>query len=115
MQTGLTHDPVEPTPSECRAERVLDALSDETCRRILTKLQGASTPMTAQNLSKACDVPLSTTYRKLERLSDTRLVDETLQLRASGTHTHQYRSDVNAVTVSLDEETGLEVVVPGGD
>ncbi|KAB1189281.1 MULTISPECIES: helix-turn-helix domain-containing protein [Haloferax] len=114
MQTGLRRNPLGPTRTEAHAEQVLDALSDRACRRILTTVQGRSEPMTAQELSVACDIPLSTTYRKLERLSDARLLEETLQLRMNGTHTHQYRSDVESVTVSLDEETGLEVDIPGG-
>ncbi|KTG14031.1 ArsR/SmtB family transcription factor [Haloferax profundi] len=112
MQTGLTRNPLEPASPEARAERVLDALSDRACRRILTTLQGVSSPMTAQELSTECDIPLSTTYRKLERLSEAHLVEETLQLRTNGTHTHQYRSDVDSVTVSLGAETGLEVAIP---
>ena len=113
MQTGIRHTPIGPNPAEAHAEGVLDALSDRACRQILTTLQGSTTPMTAQELSTACDVPLSTTYRKLERLTETRLVEETLQVRSTGTHTHQYRTDVESVTVSLGEETGLEVAIPG--
>ncbi|WP_411963029.1 ArsR/SmtB family transcription factor [Haloferax sp. YSMS24] len=120
MQTGLTSKPpgqdtVEDAYlSESYAEMVLDALSNQTCRRILTTLQGSNTPMTAQELSDECDVPLSTTYRKLEHLSNARLVDETLQVRTNGTHTSQYRTDVDSVTVSLGEDSGLAVAIPGG-
>ncbi|KAB1198894.1 MULTISPECIES: helix-turn-helix domain-containing protein [Haloferax] len=120
MQTGLTRKPTgqntaeRPSLSESYAEMVLDALSNQTCRRILTTLQGSSAPMTAQELSEECDVPLSTTYRKLEHLSNARLVDETLQLRKNGTHTSQYRTDVDSVTVSLGEDSGLTVAIPGG-
>ncbi|WP_416839308.1 ArsR/SmtB family transcription factor [Haloferax sp. DFSO52] len=121
MQTGLTRNPtgqntVEgPNLAESYAEMVLDALSNQTCRRILTTLQGSTTPLTAQELSEECDIPLSTTYRKLEHLSNARLVDETLQVRMNGTHTSQYRTDVDSVTVSLGDEHGLEVAIPGGE
>lgn len=119
MQTALTSNPstqddVEaPDRPESFAETVLDALSDQTCRRILLALQGPTAPMTAQELSEECDVPLSTTYRKLERLSTAHLVEETIQVRTNGTHTNQYRTDVDSVTVSLGEECGLSVAIPG--
>ncbi|ADE04349.1 winged helix-turn-helix domain-containing protein [Haloferax volcanii] len=114
MQTGLRRTPTGPKPAELEAEQVLEALSDRACRQILTTLQGATEPMTAQDLSEACDVPLSTTYRKVEQLSEAALLDEKLQLRANGTHTHQYRSNVESVTVSLNDDRGLEVAL-GGD
>ncbi|AFK18840.1 ArsR family transcriptional regulator [Haloferax mediterranei ATCC 33500] len=111
MQTGLRRNPTN--PAEMQAEQVLEALSDRACRQILTTLQGAANPMTAQELSSTCDVPLSTTYRKLEQLSDANLLEETLQLRANGTHTHEYRTEVDSVTVCLNDEDGLDVVIPG--
>ncbi|ELZ91455.1 ArsR family transcriptional regulator [Haloferax mucosum ATCC BAA-1512] len=113
MQTGLRRTQTDAALAETEAEQVLEALSDPACRRILTTLRSAADPMTAQELSSACDVPLSTTYRKLEQLSEASLLEETLQLRADGTHTHQYWTDVDSVTVHLSGEDGLDVVVPG--
>ncbi|WP_396613052.1 ArsR/SmtB family transcription factor [Haloferax sp. S1W] len=115
MQTGLTRIQSDTSPPEAWASLVLDALADQTCRRMLTTLRESRDPMTAQELSAVCDVPLSTTYRKLERLTDARLVDETLQLRASGTHTHQYRPRVDSVTLKLNGDEEVEINAFGED
>ncbi|ELZ82879.1 hypothetical protein C455_01873 [Haloferax larsenii JCM 13917] len=115
MQTGLSRTPSDTSPPETLAPLVLDALADRTSRRMLTTLRESRGPMTAQELSAVCDVPLSTTYRKLERLTDARLVEETLQLRATGTHTHQYRAKVESVTLQLDGDEAVELTALGGD
>jgi DNA-binding transcriptional ArsR family regulator len=87
---------------------VLDALADEAARRILSAL---SEPKTASQLSEECDVPLSTTYRKLEKLTDASLLNESTEIRRDGQHTTQYHVAFQAVSVSIDEERGRELVV----
>lgn len=87
---------------------VLGALADEAARRILTAL---SEPKTASQLSEECDVPLSTTYRKLEKLTDASLLDESTEIRRDGQHTTRYDVAFEAVSVSIDEEQGRELVV----
>lgn len=80
---------------------VLDALDDPDCRGLVRRLDE---PRTARELSETCDMPLSTTYRKLELLSDASLVDERTQIRAGGHHTTQYALDFTAVNVALDDD-----------
>ena len=87
---------------------VLDALDDPECRAIIACL---SEPMTAKEISNRCDVPLSTTYRKLELLSDASLLEERTELRASGRHTARYAVDFAAVHVALDEDRSLAVTI----
>lgn len=85
---------------------VLDALEDPDCRRIVRQLDE---PRTARELSEECDMALSTTYRKLELLSDASLVDERTKIRPGGHHTTQYALDFDAVRFSLDEVREFEV------
>jgi predicted transcriptional regulator len=92
------HDPL--APDEPDLQPVLDALDDPDCRTILATLDE---PMTAQEVSESCDVPLSTTYRKLELLSDATLVEESTEIRADGQHATIYRTAFEAVAVALDE------------
>lgn len=87
---------------------VLDALDDPECRTIIEQMQE---PMTAKELSDRCDIPLSTTYRKLDLLDDASLVEEQTELRASGRHTARYTLDFDAVHVALDEARSLDVTV----
>lgn len=80
---------------------VLDALADDAARRIVTAL---SEPKTASDLSEECDIPLSTTYRKLETLTDASLLEESTDIRRDGQHTTRYSVSFETVTVSLNGE-----------
>jgi len=79
---------------------VLDALADDAARRIVTAL---TEPKTASDLSEECDIPLSTTYRKLEKLTDASLLRESTDIRRDGQHTTRYSASFDSVTVSIDE------------
>lgn len=88
---------------------VLDALGDADCRDIL-RAMGASA-LTASECSETCDLPLSTTYRKLERLSVAGLIEEDLRIRRDGKHASQYWPRVADVVVELggDGSFGVEL------
>lgn len=85
---------------------VLDALEDPDCRRIVRRLED---PKTARELSEGCDMALSTTYRKLELLSNASLVDERTKIRPGGHHTTQYALDFDAVRISLDSDREFDI------
>lgn len=89
---------------------VLRALDDEVCRTIIERLDG---PMTAREISEASGVPLSTTYRKMELLSDASLVRELTEIRTDGQHTTRYKLDFEEVRVLVeeDEERSLETEI----
>lgn len=89
-------------------QAVFDALDDPECRTIIKQMED---PMTAKELSEGCDVPLSTTYRKLERLTDASLVEEQTELRASGRHTARYAVDFEAIHIDLEEDRSLELTI----
>jgi DNA-binding transcriptional ArsR family regulator len=80
---------------------VLDALADDDARRIVSALVE---PKTASDISEECDIPLSTTYRKLELLTEASLLSESTDIRRDGQHTTRYSVSFETVTVSLDEE-----------
>lgn len=91
----------EPDPRD-----VLAALSDDDAVEMIAALDG---PKTASQISEECDIPLSTTYRKLERLTDADLLRESTEIRRDGQHTTRYSVAFDAVTVELDEENELTV------
>ncbi|GAD53891.1 hypothetical protein MBEHAL_2651 [Halarchaeum acidiphilum MH1-52-1] len=88
--------------------RVLEALNDADCRAFLRALEE---PMTANELSEACDVPLSTTYRKLELLTDATLVDEETEVRSDGRHRSRYRAAFDSLELAFDDDHDLVVDV----
>lgn len=85
--------------AEPELQDVLDALEDPDCRTIVRQLEE---PRTARELSEECDMALSTTYRKLELLSNASLVDERTKIRPGGHHTTQYALNFDAVRIALD-------------
>lgn len=94
--------------SEPEIDEILEALDDQTCRVIVEEL---TEPMTASEVAEACDLPMSTTYRKLERLSTASLLSEGTELRADGHHATLYEADFESVAVTLTDDRELDVSV----
>lgn len=87
-------------------QAVLDALDDPACRTII---ETVDTPMTASEISDVCDIPLSTTYRKLDLLTEASLLEEQTEIREDGHHTTRYVVAVESVELSLSEDGSFEV------
>jgi DNA-binding IclR family transcriptional regulator len=85
---------------------VLDALDDPDCRRIIRHLDE---PKTAAQVSEDCDIPTSTTYRKLDLLSDASLLAEGTEVRPDGHHATRYEVDFERVVIELAEDRELDV------
>jgi DNA-binding transcriptional ArsR family regulator len=85
---------------------VLDALNDEDCRRIVEAL---SEPMTAEEISEVTDIPLSTTYRKLDRLTDAALLEEGVEVRRDGQHVSRYILVFDEVSIRLSDDRELDL------
>lgn len=83
----------------------LAALYDDDCR---TTIRNLKEPMTASNISDICNIPLSTTYRKLDTMTDATLLEELTEIRADGRHTTCYRIDFEEVLLFLEEDRTLE-------
>lgn len=106
----MVRDPFEaeePPP----LQELLDALSDPDCRLLI---QSIDEPMTASELSERCDIPQSTTYRKLDLLSEATLLEERTEIRQDGRHTTRYDVAFRNVDLSLDDdrEFQLEITRP---
>lgn len=89
-------------------EVVLNVLDDEASRTIIEELDE---PMTASEIAEACDIPVSTTYRKLDGLTDASLLATGTEVRADGHHTTTYRVDFRAIILLLDESRSLTASV----
>lgn len=95
--------------SEDAVQALLDALKDADCRRILEATADAT--LSAKEVAAACDLPLSTVYRKLERLTTARLVEEGVRFDGPGKHASEYARLVEDVSFSLDVASGLSCAV----
>lgn len=95
-----------PSDDEPDAVSILEALNDEDCREIVKVL---SEPMTAEEVSEATDIPLSTTYRKLDRLTAASLIEEGVEVRSDGQHVSRYLLVFDEVTFTLSDEQDLDV------
>lgn len=87
-------------------QAVFEALADPDCRDILATLDE---PRSAKRVAEACEIPMTSTYRKLERLSEAALVAEETDVRPDGHHATAYVRDCTGVFVALDGDDAFDV------
>lgn len=85
--------------TEGEVSALLAALEDAECRAILRETSDKS--YTAGELCDRCDLSSSTAYRKIDELTDAGLLEESVRLRRSGSHTSEYSLAVSDLTISL--------------
>lgn len=90
-------------------EAVLESLADDASRAILEAT--AEESLSATEISERCDIPLSTTYRKLERLTEAQLVEERIRISVTGQHASEYRTCFEDVSVTVTPDGTPEVEV----
>jgi len=89
-------------------QEVLDALDDPDCRAIVSALEE---PMTASEIAEASDIPLSTTYRKIDLLEEAQLLYEGTEIRPDGQHASTYEVDFEEVVIALTEEREFDAEI----
>jgi hypothetical protein len=91
-------------------EEVLSVLSRPSASRIL-RAAGPDDPRTVRELSEEASVPLSTTYREVDRLADVDLLEESVALDPDGGHhASRYVRAFETVEVRVTDE-GVAVQV----
>lgn len=90
---------------------VLAVLEDDDCRAILRAT--GDEPRSAGELCELCDISSSTVYRKLDALTDAGLLEESVRLSQSGSHSNEYSLAVSALEVSFDGGIELSMIVDG--
>ncbi|MFA9416586.1 helix-turn-helix domain-containing protein [Natrinema sp. HArc-T2] len=103
----MTLEASAPDETAC-LERVVTALDDTGCREIIAVLE---TPKTVPEIAAAAELPLSTTYRKLDRLTDAGLASETVGVRQGRHHKSRYVVDFDRITIGLDDEGTFRIDV----
>jgi len=103
----MVRDPagIEDSPE---LQTILDALDDQDCRAIVSILDR---PMTADEIADAADVPLSTTYRKLDLLTEASLLEESVEIRTDGQHASRYSVGFEEVCFALSENGEFETEI----
>jgi hypothetical protein len=96
-------EPADPTKGG-----ILESLADEDCRTIL---RTTHSPRTAPEISEACDIPLSTVYRKVDRLTELSLLETRLRIDAAGRHPTQYQRGIDGLLIQCGPEDALSVSV----
>lgn len=85
----------------CRDPQLaLDLLADERARKIV---RIAATPMSVSEIADRLDLPLSTAYRKVEKLEAAGLLERVTPDADSGPP-DRYRKSVEAITIRLHED-----------
>lgn len=92
---------------------VFKALNDADCRTILDATGGDA--LTASEITDACDIAVSTVYRKLDLLTEANLLEERIRIRESGQHTSEYLRRVEDIDISIDGTDGIELSVTVSD
>lgn len=86
---------------------ILTVLEDEESRSILAETSERA--YSVNELAEECDIPLSTAYRKVDRLADSGMIEEQIRLSTSGKHTSEYRLAVSDIQIAIGGETGIEL------
>lgn len=96
------------TDGESELQPVVAALDDSDCRSIIRTVEE---PMTAAEIAEACELPSSTTYRKLDRLAAASLLAEGTEVRRDGHHATIYEVDFERVEIALEDDRSLSATV----
>ncbi|GAB7017255.1 helix-turn-helix domain-containing protein [Halostagnicola bangensis] len=106
--------PVEfpPVEDDADLERVVTVLDDAACRKIISTLDE---PMTASEIATKTELPLSTTYKKLDRLAEASLVRETVGIHQGRHRKSRYIADFSEIAIGLDDEQDLHLSIERSD
>jgi DNA-binding transcriptional ArsR family regulator len=96
---------------ECGGPSILEMLGDDDCRKILTAVE--ATALSASEIAESCDLSSSTTYRKVETLTDLGLLSRTVRIRANGVDVREYTLSTENILVRFQEDEGPRVQLAG--
>lgn len=105
--SGQSSAAVRTTTDEASIHGIFEVLDDADCRAILEAT--SEDVLTATEVSEQCGLPRSTTYRKLELLTDAGFLDELTRMRNAGRHPSEYACRVADVVLTFGRPGGLEL------
>lgn len=92
---------------------IMGALTDASARAIVATI--GDEPLSARELSARCDLSLSTTYRKVNELSQLGLLEEEVRIGLDGKHINVYQCPYKAINVALTETGFVLQLTPADD
>lgn len=95
------------------ASALLNQLDDDVNRCFLNLM--SIDWYTAQELTDVCGTPLSTTYRKLNRLDTIGVLEQRIRVSSSGKHPEEFRCKPVVLTLQMGQASGLEMNVATQD
>jgi len=92
-----------------RKESFLEILSDKYCRSILEAIM--NTPKSAIEVSREKSIPLSTVYRRIQQLHDSKMIRTSGVITEEGKRLFLYKSKIKEVNTSFSNgKIDVEVV-----
>jgi predicted transcriptional regulator len=82
-----------------RKESFLEVLSDKYCRSILEVIMNA--PKSAIEISREKSIPLSTVYRRIQLLHDSKMIQTSGVITEEGKRLFLYKSKIKEVNTSF--------------
>lgn len=82
-----------------RKESFLEVLSDKYCRSILEAIM--NTPKSAIEISRDKSIPLSTVYRRIQLLHDSKMIQTSGVITEEGKRLFLYKSKIKEVNTSF--------------
>jgi len=107
-QTRSSDEQTMVTAEEER-QALLGVLDDADCRDILEVT--SKDALSASEIAENCTLPLSTTYRKINMLTEVGLLEEGTRIRRTGKHTSEYVHRIDDIVISINANGGLELSV----
>jgi len=92
MQIQLTGRKVD----DERKDAILEIMSDRYCRAIIESTMNV--PRSAIEISAECKIPISTVYRRLQNLHDSKLLGISGSITSEGKKHFLYKSRIKAMT-----------------
>lgn len=92
-----------------RIDQLMSALNNKKSRRILSETTHEA--LSADEISDRCDIPLSTVYRKVERLVDAGILVERVRLSSHPDYTREYLLEIETINVDISGDSGLSLML----
>lgn len=91
----------EETESTADVETLLDLLSDEYARTVLSALGEESLP--ARALAERLEMSRATVYRRLDGLEEAGLVESTMSVHPEGNHRKRFRASLDRLELAVED------------
>lgn len=105
-----THNPQRTRETCCETSaELLNLVADEQVREIIAAT--AANWLTVTELEEQCPISTATMYRKVEAMVDADLLAERLRLRRNGRHVREYRTCIDALSMTLTVDESIEMTV----